>query len=542
MEPCVSAAGGLGVTQGAIGSKLVHIFLPLLLLAVVFITLYSLANWLLVASGLLPLDQELANLWLPMLLSAILVGTLIAPRLRILKLSEKRNVPFLYQIFAAAVLFVPTCCAQYYVTTASGKLTHVKSADMVFSAPRTKYYAADTICLDRQNALVRNVNEVTGRNNENLELKIYVLTPPCADAGRPVWIGFIYHDTISNSESNELKESQYNDFLKRSQAEFDTFDPKSVRYLEALGPSADRRNFEKAVSKTGATPKSSPIILVPHQDAFESRNGETLPWTFYSFGIFAGVFLMMILIPSVDQQALADARNQGGERVRDESDTWLAFIVPRRDAYGLPVLIDVNLAVYLAMVFSGLGVMSFQVEDLRAWGANYGPAINGLGAYRLISSQFVHGGILHIASNMYGLVVGGLFLAPVLRKWGLIACYLVCGLGGSLASFMIHPEMTSVGASGAIMGLLGVLLMLAVLGDKRVAAGRSIIFVNCLIFGGLTLAQGAINPGIDNIAHIGGLTVGIVLGVLIWRLSWGAKPEAQSGGQDESAVHLSALH
>ena len=56
----------------------------------------------------------------------------------------------------------------------------------------------------------------------------------------------------------------------------------------------------------------------------------------------------------------------------------------------------------------------------RAWGGNYGPAIHGLGVYRLISSQFVHGGLMHIASNMYGLVVGGLFLSPVLRKSGLI--------------------------------------------------------------------------------------------------------------------------
>lgn len=137
--------------QGAIGNKLVYIFLPLLLLAAVFIPLYSLANWFLVAPGLVPLDQELVNLWLPIALGAILVGVLIAPRLRILKLGEKRNGPFLYQMVAAAVLILPTCLAQFYVATASGALPHLKSGEMIASAPRTKYYAADAVCMERQN-------------------------------------------------------------------------------------------------------------------------------------------------------------------------------------------------------------------------------------------------------------------------------------------------------------------------------------------------------------------------------------------------------
>jgi rhomboid protease GluP len=516
----------------AIGDKLVYIFLPLLLLTVVFVAFYSLANWFLVAPDLVPLDQDLANIWLPIALSVILVGALIAPRLRVLKLSEKRNVPFLYQIAAMAVLAVPACFAQSYVTTASGVLTKVKSADMIASVTRTRYYAADSVCLDRQKSLVHHENEVSGKRDEYLEFKLYVLTPICESATRPVWIGLIYRKEISNLDDDALKEAKYRDFMNESQANFDEFDPSRIRYFEFLSHSSDRRNFEKALPKVGVASPSLPIILVPHLDAFEARNAQKLPWAFKSFGIAAGIFLLMLLIPALDSKKLAEARKPRSERTHNESNTWLDLILPRRDAYGLPILMDINLAVYLAMVFSGLGVFSFQVDDLRAWGANYGPAIHGIGTYRLISSQFVHGGIMHILSNMYGLLFAGLFLSPVIRKAGLIACYLVCGSGGNIASVMMHPAIVGVGASGAIMGLLGILLTLALLGDKRVVAGRGILIVNCLIFAGLTLAQGIANPGIDNAAHIGGLATGIVIGVLIFLFSWGAK----AGRDKDSAV------
>jgi membrane associated rhomboid family serine protease len=261
----------------------------------------------------------------------------------------------------------------------------------------------------------------------------------------------------------------------------------------------------------------------------------------WSFGIIAGFFLFMLLFPSLDREKVAEAQKPRSERAGEEN-VWLAFFVPHRDAYGLPILIDINIAVFLVMVFSGLGVMSFQADDLLKWGANYAPAIHGPGAYRLISSQFVHSGVMHLFSNMYGLLIGGLFLSPVIRKAGLIACYLVCGLVGSVSSVMTHPTIMGVGASGAIMGLWGILLTLALLGDKRISAGRWPIFFNCLIVAGLTLGQGAINPSIDNAAHIGGLATGIVIGAMMFWFAWGEKlqPSRPTNGQQLSVTSSSA--
>ena len=519
---------GRGAFVTAIGNKLVHIFLPLLFLAVAFVALYSLADWFLVAPGLVPLDEEVANFWLPFFLGATLMGFLIAPRLRVLKRIRKTDIPALCALIAVAVLVAPTLFAQSYIATASGAITHVKSADMIPSAPRTKYYAADSVCIDRQNPVVRRENTIDGQHNENLRFKLYVLVPVCRTSGRPVWVGLTYTHSVASSDDDEVKDAEYHDFLEQSQKDLGAFDPAIIRYFEVLGRTADRRSYEKALQNERVPEHALAIILIPHKDNFEDRNGQNLPWVFYSFAIAAGAFLLVLLIAPLDREKLAEARKPRRERTDAEPSFLFAFLVPHRDSYGLPILIDINLAVFLAMVFSGLGVMSFQTDDLIAWGGNYGPDVHGLGVYRLISSQFLHGGIEHIMGNMYGLMIGGLFLSPVIRKAGLIVCYLVCGLGGAIASLVVHPSTVSFGASGAIMGLWGILLVLALLRDKRIGAARWLIVVNCLIFAGLTFAQGFAVPGIDNAAHVGGFATGVVIGLPMLLFSWGAKAEPES--------------
>ena len=502
--------------------KFVHIVLPLLRLAAIFIPLYSFVNWLIFASGFVPLDRDVANLWLPAGLGGVAVIATIAPRLRILKLDKDGRLPVFLVMMAGAVIIAPTLCFQTYVKTASGGLTHVTSADRIVSAARTKYYLADDICIDREGAEVRHENTVTGRHNDWLQFQTYVLVPVCATPKGSLWVGLTYQTSVSNTAPGAVKEVRYRDFLKRSQAELDLFEPTSAQFFEALGPSPERRSFEKALRKSSLASRS-PVILIPHHEMFQDRNADSLFWGFAWFGILSAGFMILLAFPAVDPQALASAREPHHEGARSEATFWALTFLPNREAYGLAVLLDINIGVFLVMALSGLGVVSFQVDDLRDWGANYGPALQGLGVFRLVTSQFVHGGIMHLMTNLYGLWFAGAFLSPVLKKWGLIASYLACGCGAALASVIVQPAITSVGASGSIMGLLGVLLALSALGERRLAAGRGPMIINCLVFAGLTLFQGALNPGVDNVAHIAGLAVGFSLGVLIRLFSWGER-------------------
>ena len=108
---------------------------------------------------------------------------------------------------------------------------------------------------------------------------------------------------------------------------------------------------------------------------------------------------------------------------------WWAFLIPGPASYGLQILLDLNILVFAAMVLSGLDPVSFDPDTLMKWGANYGPALHGLGLLRLVSSQFVHGGLMHLVNNIYGLLFAGRFLNPVIRNGQLILCYLIAGLG-----------------------------------------------------------------------------------------------------------------
>jgi len=196
----------------------------------------------------------------------------------------------------------------------------------------------------------------------------------------------------------------------------------------------------------------------------------------------------------------------------------LSFLLPRREYWGLPLLLDINILVYLAMALSGLGVMEFDPRDLVAWGANWRPALEGWGWLRLVTSPFVHGGLLHIAMNMYGLLIAGILIAPIARNGRLVLCYLLCGSAGSAASAFMHADVVSVGASGAIFGLFGMLFALVMFGDRRFVAQRRMLFANAAFVIGINLILSFAIPGIDASAHIGGLVAGFFLGAFFYLL------------------------
>lgn len=122
-------------------------------------------------------------------------------------------------------------------------------------------------------------------------------------------------------------------------------------------------------------------------------------------------------------------------------------------------------------------------------------------AWRLFTALLVHGGILHLALNMLALYVLGRSLEPLLGMWRYLALYVLSGVGGSVAVALISPGTPVVGASGAIFGLFGAIL---VIGRQL---GQNITGI--LVILGLNLVVGFIpGMGIAWQAHIGGAVVG----------------------------------
>jgi membrane associated rhomboid family serine protease len=125
--------------------------------------------------------------------------------------------------------------------------------------------------------------------------------------------------------------------------------------------------------------------------------------------------------------------------------------------------------------------------------------------YRLLTSMFLHYGLLHLAFNMWALWVLGRELEARLGPGRFLTLYLLSGLGGGVAAYVFTPESASAGASGAIYGLFAALFVVFRRLNLNTSSIITVLVIN-LIFS-FTV------PGISIAAHLGGLVVGAAIGV-----------------------------
>jgi rhomboid protease GluP len=176
-------------------------------------------------------------------------------------------------------------------------------------------------------------------------------------------------------------------------------------------------------------------------------------------------------------------------------------------------LVGINLAVFVAMLLSGVSLVQPSPQQLLQWGANWGPLSLGPQPWRMLTSNYLHIGIIHIFFNMWCLWNLGWLAERVFDRWTYLLIYLSCGLAGSLASLWWHPLVIGAGASGAIFGVAGALIAALYLGHPPIPkSAMQGTLKSLLAFAGYNLFFGAVGAGIDNSAHIGGLVTGLALG------------------------------
>ncbi len=179
-------------------------------------------------------------------------------------------------------------------------------------------------------------------------------------------------------------------------------------------------------------------------------------------------------------------------------------------------ILTINVIVFVLMVLDGVSLWSPKTAQLVDWGANFGPRTTGGEGWRLLTSTFVHIGIIHIGFNMWVLSDLGKVVERLVGPVGFLGMYVVSGLCGSIASTWWNPMVVSAGASGAVFGTAGafgaiILLSRGIIPPGRVAEMKSSIggfIVYNLIFGFSI-------PGIDQAAHIGGLLAGAICGAVL---------------------------
>lgn len=168
-------------------------------------------------------------------------------------------------------------------------------------------------------------------------------------------------------------------------------------------------------------------------------------------------------------------------------------------------LIALNVGIYLLELAMG-GEINGTGNEIYRNGVLYGPVVANGDWYRLISAAFLHYGPLHLGMNMLALWWFGSPVEQVLARGRYLLLYLVSGLAGSAGALLFSPESLTVGASGAIFGILGAAFVLERQRTYVLGGGAISIIV-------LNLAFTLFIPGISIGGHLGGL-VGGALGML----------------------------
>lgn len=210
--------------------------------------------------------------------------------------------------------------------------------------------------------------------------------------------------------------------------------------------------------------------------------------------------------------------------------SWLRRLSQTPVTTGLLVL---NVAVYLVMAIPTKHFTAFNNEELILAGANVTGVVNvDVSQWRWLSAAFIHVNLLHILMNMWVLTQMGAVAEGAVGRGLFAASYVVTGIVGNIVSTLIKDmrgeRMVSAGASGAIMGLIGIAVVYAW------RSGQRTIAKNLLMNVGLVLMMGFFASQIDNAAHIGGLVVGAAIG--FFRVRW---PRAMPRWLDISLVAVS---
>lgn len=184
---------------------------------------------------------------------------------------------------------------------------------------------------------------------------------------------------------------------------------------------------------------------------------------------------------------------------------------PRKDYYVIPSLFAANVLMFALMAFQLKTLKPFSPEQLIQWGGIYGPGIREGQWFRLVSGIFIHGEPRHLVANLYGLIFAGMIVEFFVGPVKTAGIYFIAGIAASLGSVIMHPATVSVGASGAIFGLWGFMIVGMTIGNFRRGPAMLPVMYFALYIG-LNLLIGAVKPHIDNAAHI----VGLICGAILW--------------------------
>jgi membrane associated rhomboid family serine protease len=175
-------------------------------------------------------------------------------------------------------------------------------------------------------------------------------------------------------------------------------------------------------------------------------------------------------------------------------------------------IIAINVIVFVAQIATGGGGFDATSGSVYRNGALFGPLVAAGDWWRIVTSGFLHAGLLHIAFNMYFVYFLGTMLEPAIGKVRFAALYVVSLLGGSFGALILSFNSPTVGASGAAFGILaGAIVLMRSRGINPMESGLVMLLV-------LNLGITFLLPGISKGGHIGGIIAGGIAALLLFHV------------------------
>ncbi|MEM9299191.1 MAG: rhomboid family intramembrane serine protease [Bacteroidota bacterium] len=466
-------------------------------------------------SEILPIKEDIFNIWLPLILPWIPITVWLRQKLRILKFKDPDRLSMLYQMIAWGTIVAMMIVSNNYLKTATGKLVELDSFEQITDL-NARFVKIKEIELNRDFGSAHTEFRASGKYNQYLNFDSYFVYPFAsqdADGKYKYWYGVKIKEQISNKIEPEEKELKYQEFFQQAIKDFEAYKFSNPEYFEVLPHSDDREGFINAIKRQEQLASSNPVIIEPKEGFYSNRNEKKIEWIFGSFGIGFGVFLFALMFPKY-HQAEHKRQLKGIKPKSDDLIDMLKYLIPKEEHFVTSIILDINIVVFLAMIFSGIHIISPNGLELLEWGANRRSETSNGDWWRLISSIFLHGGIMHLFLNVYGLVLAAIFVEPIFGRTRYFILYFISGICGSLASIYWYENTISVGASGAIFGLYGSILGLLL--TKEFEGGKKAIFLLVGPYVGINLLFG-LTGGIDNAAHIGGLIAGAISGLILYQ-------------------------
>lgn len=192
-----------------------------------------------------------------------------------------------------------------------------------------------------------------------------------------------------------------------------------------------------------------------------------------------------------------------------------SFLIPSKGHFITPIILDLNILIFITMTIAGVKVYKPDVIDIVNWGGNVRAlTIDNFQYWRLITNCFIHIGVIHLFMNCIGFVFAAIFIERILGRLRFLSLYIFCGVIASLTSVFWYDNIVSAGASGAIFGLYGFFLTMLIFVKKEDRKMNRGIIISILIYVGYNLLYG-LTGGVDNAAHIGGLLSGVGVGTVL---------------------------